>query len=134
MYLSRRKLLIALLAVTAWYAWGNLSRGAGEIATLSAPGGGIEDRYARVWVVQERPYYWIRAEKPTRRWLESIYENPEVVLHVGDERLRCTAEIREDRGAVEHVNALFRAKYGLADEVREAIGNRQPVPVRLLPR
>jgi hypothetical protein len=83
MHLDRRTMLTALLLVTAYYAWGNLSRSVGEIATLHAPGSGIDDHYARVWVVEEGPYYWLRAETPSRRWLESIYENPIVASRPG---------------------------------------------------
>lgn len=133
MHLDRRTMLIALLAVTVYYGWGHVSRAAGEVVTLHAPGSGVDDHYARLWIVEDPPYYWIRAERPSRRWLESIYENPQVTLHRGAQRMRCTAEVREDADALAYVNALFRAKYGLADELRERLGGRDPVPIRLLP-
>jgi hypothetical protein len=134
MGIQRRTLLWALCAVGLYYGWQAFARSAQEVATLYAPVVGADDHYTRVWVVEERPYLWIRAETPARSWLPAVRANPEVVLTHRDRRTEYRAEPRQDPETVAHVNALFRAKYGLADAARDVLSQRQPVPIRLEPR
>jgi hypothetical protein len=134
MRIQRRTLVLALCAVALYYGWKALGRSADEVATLYAPGIGTDDHYTRVWVVEDRPYYWIRAEKPTRSWLPAVRGNPDVTLTLRGQRLALRADIREDPETVIFVDTLFRAKYGLADAARDVLTERHSVPIRLEPR
>lgn len=134
MRIQRRTLVLALCAIGLYYAWQALGRSVDEVATLYAPGLGTDDHYTRVWVVEDRPYTWIRAERPTRSWLPAVRGNPNVTLTRHGQRAAYRAEVREDAETVAFVDALFREKYGLADEARELLAPRQSVPIRLEPR
>jgi hypothetical protein len=123
-----------LLAVAVYFAWHAAANAIGETATLYAPGVGIDDHYTRLWLVEDRPYVWIRAEKPTRSWLPAVRANPNVTLTRHGHRAAYHATVREDPESVAFTNALFRRKYGLADEVRELLEHRDPVPIRLEPK
>jgi hypothetical protein len=128
--LTRRKLLLALCLVAAALVWNAVS--AMEVATLSVPGA-RDDHYARVWVVDAKPYVWIRAETPRRRWLEPLRTNPNVWLWRGGRRHPYRARIWEETDAHAYVDELFRAKYGLLDGIRR-FGRREPtILIRLEP-
>ena len=64
--------------------------------------------------MEAKPFLWIRAESPTRSWLEPLRENPNVYLWRGDVRTAWRAVIWEDQGSDAHayVDELFREKYG----------------------
>jgi len=132
--MTRRTFVLVILAVALYFGGRSFLNAMGEVATLYAPGVGIDDHYTRVWVVEERPYVWIRAEKPTRSWLPAVRANPNVTLTRHGQRAVYHATVREDSQSIAFTNALFRRKYGLADEVREILEQRQPVPIRLEPR
>lgn len=132
--MHRRTVFLLLLAGAAWFAWHAAVNAMGETATLYAPGVGIEDHYTRLWWVEDRPYVWIRAEKPTRSWLPAVRANPNVTLTRDGQRSAWHATLREDGESVAFTNALFREKYGLADELRDLLEDRHPVPIRLEPK
>jgi hypothetical protein len=132
--MHRRTLVLALCAVALYVAWRSVSSSLGEIATLYAPGVGTDDHYTRIWVVEDRPYTWIRAETPTRRWLPAVRSNPSVTLTRHGQRTAYQASVHDDPESATYVDALFREKYGLADEARALLGHRQTVPIRLEPR
>ena len=134
MRIQRKTIVLALCAVALYYGWKALGHSAEEVATLYPPGVGTDDHYTRVWVVEDRPYYWIRAEKPTRSWLPAVRENPEVTLTRRGQRLDFRAVFHEDPESVAFVDAKFREKYGVADAARELLTQRQSVPIRLEPR
>ncbi len=132
--LQRRKsLVLALCAVAAWYGWTTFARSAQETVTLHISGVRNQDHFARVWVVADRPYLWIRAEGPDRRWLRPLEEKQSVILSRDGQRSRYAASVREDLEAREYVDALFREKYGVADVVRGLLVQRQTIPIRLTP-
>jgi hypothetical protein len=87
-----------------------------------------------VWVVDSKPYVWIRAETPERKWLEPLRENPDVFMWRGERRLAYRATIREDDESVTFVNDLFRRKYGFMDELREPLRADPIIPIQLEPR
>lgn len=93
-----------------------------------------EEYYARVWVVDAKPFVWIRAETPTRNWLEPLRENPSVQLWRGEHRLAYQASIREDAESRAYVDQLFRAKYGSVDWLRSYLRRDATTPIRLEPR
>ena len=134
MHIQRRTLVWALCAVGLYYGWQALGRSMDEVATLYAPGVGTDDHYTRLWVVEHRPYLWIRAEKPNRRWLPAVRGNPNVTLTRHGERVAYRAFVHEDAASIAFVDGLFRRKYGFADTAREYLTKRQSVPIRLEPK
>lgn len=129
---QRRKTLVILLCgAAAWYGWTVFSRS--ERVTLHLSDVRHEDYYARIWVVDERPFLWIRAERPDRTWLAPLRESSSVTITRGARRARYAAEVWQGQDAREHVDALFRAKYGFADLVRAWLFHRETVPIRLTP-
>jgi hypothetical protein len=134
MHIQRRTLVYALCALALYFGWQALGRSAIEVATLYAPGVGTDDHYTRIWVVEDRPYTWIRAERPTRSWLPAVRSNPNVTLTRHGQRVNYLATVNEDPEAVVFVDELFRKKYGLADTAREIFTRRQSVPIRLEPK
>lgn len=129
---TRRMLLLALIAALAALTWNTIS--AQEVATLQVADA-RDDYYARLWVVDAKPYVWIRAETPTRRWLEPLRANPNVYLWRGNERKRYRAVLWENQATDAHayVDALFREKYGYVDLFRSLLRTAPTVPIRLEP-
>jgi hypothetical protein len=130
--ITRKTLTIALCAALAALAWNTVK--AQEVVTLHVLGSGSTHHYARVWVVDSRPYLWIRADTPARKWLEPLRENPDVYVWRGDQRYAYRATIREDGESVDFVNELFRRKYGFMDELREPLRADPIIPIQLEPR
>jgi hypothetical protein len=131
--ITRKTLLLAFCVALGALAWNTIA--AQESVTLQVSSA-REDHYAELWVVEAKPYLWLRAETPTRRWLEPLRENPDVMLWRGGQRLFFRAVIWEDKASDAHafVDGLFREKYGWVDQLR-ALGRTAPtVLIRLEPR
>jgi hypothetical protein len=127
---SRRTLLLVLLAAAAALGWNKIS--AQEVATLNVPGSGMEDYYDQVWVVDARPYVWIRAESPDTTWLDPLRQNPDIYLWRNGERAAYHATIWQEKD-VAHVDKLFRRKYGVMEQLRALVRTQPTVPIRLEP-
>jgi hypothetical protein len=130
--LSRKVLFFALCTALGMFGWNTIS--AQETVMLHIPAE-HEDYYATLWVVEAKPYLWIRAETPTRSWLEPLRENPNVYLWRGEVRRRYHAVIWENRGGDAHayVSALFREKYGWFDYARSLLRTTPTTLIRLEP-
>lgn len=131
--ISRKILLWALLVSLGMLAWNKI---AAQETVMLQISGERDDHYARLWVVEAKPYLWIRAETPKRRWLEPLREHPNVFLWRGDQRLGLHAVIWEDRVSDGHayVDSLFRQKYGLVDQARSLLRKEPTILIRLEPR
>lgn len=127
---NRKAWLLAALSLAAWLGWREAIRPL-EVVTLVVPRAGVQDHYARLWVVDDGPYVWIRAETPDRSWLDAIEERTRVTLWRNGEKQRFRATVHER--AAPYVDPLFREKYGLVDRVRELVWRRHSVPIRLKP-
>ena len=123
----RKALIIAFALATGWYAWGQLAQRV-EVVTLFVSGIGVQDHYTRLWVVDDPPYVWLRAERPDRVWVDSLRTHPNVTMWRGEAKLFYRAEILDN--ASPYVDELFALKYGLLDQARGLIG-RQSVAIRL---
>lgn len=130
---TRRSLQLVLCIATAWFVWSVFARSAQETVTLHVSDVRNEDHFARVWVVEDRPFLWIRAEGPDRRWLGPLTQKQQVTLTRAGRRSHYAASVREDAEARSYVDALFREKYGTADLARDVIFDRQTIPIRLTP-
>jgi len=129
---SRKTLLFALCAALGMFGWNMIS--AQETVMLQIPTE-HEDYYTTLWVVEAKPYLWIRAETPTRSWLEPLRDNPDVYVWRGDERHHYHAVVWENRGSEGHayVDALFREKYGWVDWARSLLRTTPTTLIRLEP-
>ena len=123
----------ALLGAAVYFGWENLSPSAQETVVLRTSTLGNEDHFATLWVVDDPPHVWIRAENRQRRWLDSVLRHPEVELRRGDETLHLVATPYDTPDARAYVDAMFREKYGLADRLRELLTPRDTLPIRLDP-
>lgn len=126
-----RFLVLALLAAALWYAKGWVEAHV-EIATLHTRGP-QQVHYTRLFVVDDPPVLWVRAERPDRLWLEALRSNPTVVLRRGDADVRYQALPWNGTGGHQRVDALFREKYGPFDVVSGLLWRRDAVPIRLEP-
>jgi hypothetical protein len=130
---SRRTIFTIGLILTFSYAgWDWLQRNV-EIVTLHAIGE-HDDYFPNLLIVDDGEDAWIRAERPDRFWLEGIRTNPHVTVHRGDQDVRYNAKIWDGESSREHIDALFRAKYGVIDRISAFVWQRDEVPIRLSPR
>jgi len=109
-----------------------------EVVTLRVVAASTEYE-PRLFVVDDAPAIWIRAERPDRLWLAALRANPDVTVHRGDRDIAYHAVVGNDAQAWdgnqshERVDELFRAKYGVFDRVAAWIWRRDAVPIRLIP-
>jgi hypothetical protein len=127
---TRKTLFLALCAALLALAWNTVSTQEKVMLHVS---GTRDDYYARIWVVEAKPYLWIRADSPRRRWLEPLREYPNVYLWRDGDRRPYHAVIWEDAGSSEYVDQLFREKYGYVDLVRSLLRRSPSIPIRLDP-
>lgn len=128
--LSRKMLLWALCIALVAFAWNAVSVQERAMLRVSTA---REEYYSRIWVVDAKPFVWIRAESPKRSWLEPLRENPTVQLTRGELRLTYRARIWDDVESRAYVDALFRAKYGKVDWLRSLLRRDATIPIRLEP-
>lgn len=131
MYATRTTLLWIAIGLGVFSGWKHLSRAAQEVVVLRASGVGHDDHFASLWVIDDGDFTWIRAENPRRLWLRNVRDNPEVELRRGGRSFQYRATVFDTPSARAYVDARFRAKYGLADRVRELLGERDTLPIRL---
>ncbi len=131
--MTRKTTLAVVLCSALGYGAYDWSQKNVEVVTLHASGG-YSDYYPRLFIVDDPPSAWVRAERPDRMWLASVRENPEVVVRRGDVDVAYHAVVWNGEGDHEHVDALFRAKYGSIDLAAAWFWRRDDVPIRLEPR
>jgi hypothetical protein len=129
---SRKSILVLGLSVALFYGGFNWIK-AVEVATLRARPLGTQPHTARVFVVDDPPFVWIRAERPDRLWLKAIRANPEVRVTRENREVAYEAIVSNGRGSHEHVDSLFREKYGVLDVLSGWVSERDAVPIRLEP-
>ena len=72
-------------------------------------------RETRVWIADEGDHAWIEAATPEREFYRDLLARPEAELIRGGSTSRVRAEPVPGPGPQQHLRALLRAKYGLAD-------------------
>ncbi len=128
---SRRAMVYLVIGVAVFFGWKSLSRAAHEVVVLHITGLDHRDHFASLWVVHDQPFVWIRAENRRRRWLSHLRSNPNVELRRRGQTLKYRATLFDTEQARSYVDPQFRAKYGLADWVRERLVARDTLPIRL---
>src|SRR2546422_577952 len=111
---SRRGILGMAMFAALFFAGLDWTQRNVEVVTLRVSGAYTE-HYTRVFIVDDPPVVWVRAERPDRLWLAPLRSNPEVVVYRGDSEIAYHAEVWDGDG--ERVERLFRAKYGVFDRV-----------------
>lgn len=88
----------------------------------------------RVWFAREGDVLWLRADEREPDWLRNLRADPGCTVRIGGRELAARYEPVEDRdGALRHLVALWRAKYGpewVQDWYVEH--GREPVRLRLV--
>ena len=129
---SRKSILGLGICAALAYAGFDWSEKHVELVTLHVSSG-ANDYDPQLFIVDDDGTSWIRAERPDRLWLAAVRANPEVVVHRGDQDIPYHAEIWNRDRDHRHVDALFRAKYGLLDRLAAFVWRRDAVPIRLDP-
>ena len=134
MHVTRRTLVLAGIALALGLAWSALRLGSRDVGVLRTFDGRGMDLYTTLWVVDDAGFVWIRANRPDRRWLSHVQQNPNVELRRSARQRAYRAMIFDKPEARAYVDPLFRAKYGLADRWRAWRDASNTVPIRLEPR
>ena len=76
-----------------------------------------EDPYSvTIWGVQVDNKFFIAGVDDDSRWVENIYENPNVVLAIKDKLYPARATIVKDQGTLRSIGDAYLKKYGYAGE------------------
>ena len=129
----RQAATLLLFGFALFQGWKTFSGAAQETVGLRTSTLHNEDYFATLWVVDDHPYVWIRAEDRSQRWLPAVEANPLVEVRRAGQTLHYRATPHDTPEARAYVDRLFREKYGLADRVRELFGERDTLPIRLDP-
>lgn len=127
----RRILVYLAIGCAVYFGWKRISPAAQETVLLHTAPVRNQDHFATIWVVDDGPYLWIRADSRSRRWLGPVLSDPSLELRRAGETHRYEASPFDKPEAIARVDALFRAKYGLSDRFREWVEDRDPLPIRL---
>jgi hypothetical protein len=123
-----------VIGLALFASWKSLARSAREVAVLHTIAVNHEDRFATLWVVDDGPHLWIRAENRQRHWISHVRANPAVELRRNGQTLALRAVFFDSPEARAYVDPLFREKYGVADALRALLVERDTLPIRLDPR
>jgi hypothetical protein len=130
--MSRKSILVLGICAALFYVGYDWIDDNVEVVTVRVTGR-FEDYYPKLFIVDDPPAVWIRAERPDRLWLDSVRANPRVVVRRGDVDIPYRAEVMDGDDDQERVDELFHAKYGVLDDLAAWIWRRDSVPIRLEP-
>jgi hypothetical protein len=129
--MTRGRLIFLLAALAVFVGWQHLAIFGRETAVLHIPPTDRnQDTFVTLWVVEDAEGPWIRAESPSRLWLEQLRDDALVELTWNGRTSRYRASRRDSPETRAYVDRLFRAKYGPADRIR-ALQPGPSVPIRL---
>ena len=121
---SRRGILGIAFCAALFFAGLDWTQKNVEVVTLHVSGG-YTDHYPQVFIVDDPPGVWVRAERPDRIWLASLRSNPEVVVSRGGHDVAYHAEVWNGDGGHQRIDELFRAKYGAFDRLLARIPEKE---------
>jgi len=129
-----RALMVVVGVATAAIVLGALWIDEGEVVTLSTADEASHVHHTQLWTVELDGTRYLRASAPDVAWLARIRVQPAVALDFGGLRVEFSATPVEDPGLRARVNQAMANKYGFADRVWGALGDRAAsVPIRLDP-
>ncbi len=134
MQITRDKFFLVVSLLILFGGWNAVRAGGREVAVLRTFDVNGSDSFTSLWVVEDGNFLWIRANRPDRRWLAALRQNPEVELSRDGVAQWYRALVFDKPSARPFVNARFREKYGLAETWREWTAKTETVPVRLAER
>ncbi len=134
MHLTHRTLVLAGIALVLGFAWFAIRAGGRDVGVLRTFDVQGKDLYTTLWVVDDAEFVWIRANRPDRKWLFHVQQNPNVQLRRFGRQGTYRAVVFDKPDARTYVAPRFRAKYGLADRWRAWRDGSDTVPIRLEPR
>lgn len=126
----RKSLLLLCLLGALAFAGFNWIDAHVEVVTLHVRGH-LKDHYPTVFIVDDPPNIWIRAERPDRLWLASLRVDPELSVRRAGRDISYQAQIWNGTGGHRQVDELFRAKYGIFDTLSGWVWRRNAIPIRL---
>jgi hypothetical protein len=104
----------------------------GEVVTLSTVDAESHVHHTQLWTVELDGSRYLRASTADVGWLARLRAHPAVELDFGGLRAEFSATPLEDTGLRTRVNQAMANKYGFADRVWGALGDRgASVPIRL---
>jgi len=130
MGLTRGRILLLLIAASAFFGWKNLADSDSAVLHIP-PARQSRDTYVKLWFVEDDRDLWIRAEDRERLWLGLLEGSPEIELTRRGHTVRYRAEPMDTPDAQAYVDRLFLEKYGLLDRLRGSLLPRDSVPIRL---
>jgi hypothetical protein len=133
-HVNRRTLVLAVIALAVGLAWSAIRVGGRDVAVLRTFDVQGQDLYTTLWVADDNRFVWIRANRPDRKWLLHVQENPNVQLWRSGRPRAYRAKVFDNPEGRAYVDPRFREKYGLADRWREWRDGNDTVPIRLEPR
>ena len=121
-------LALAVLAVVS--SWVH----EGEVVTLTTFDAEQHPRRSRLWIVEVDGARYVRADLRGARWVSRLRTRPQVELQRDGVHERCQAVPVDDPAVREAVGNAMEAKYGLLDELLDAVrDDEDTIPVRLDP-
>lgn len=85
----------------------------------------------RLWFAHEDGVLWLRTDDRASDWLRNLQADPRCTVRIGDAEFAARYQAVEDRdGALRHLVALWRAKYG-PEWVQDWYVEKGREPVRL---
>lgn len=132
MRVNRQTLVLAAVVLAGFAGWSAIRPADKEVAVLRVFDGHGKDYFASLWVVDDSSgFVWIRADRPDEAWLSAVEANPKVELRRRGRSRSFVATVYDRPETRAYVAPLFRAKYGIADRLREWRSGRDTIPVRL---
>ena len=129
--MTRGKILFALVLVAVFIGWQNLSVFGRETAVLHIPPTvRSQDTFVTLWFVEDAQGRWLRAENRRRLWLVLLQDEQQIELAHDGRTNSYRARVSDDPETQVYVDALFREKYGPADQIRGLLPGSS-VPIRL---
>lgn len=106
----------------------------GEVVTLLTTDGDSHVQDTQLWTIELDGVRYLRASNSRAEWFLRLRERPVVELEVAGTLTRYRAVALDDSALRSRVNAEMADKYGFADRLWGALGDRSvSIPIRLDP-
>ena len=129
-----RAVMIVMGVVAATLVLGAVGIDEGEVVTLLTTDSDSHVQDTQLWTVELDGVHYLRASNSRVAWLLRLRERPVVELEVADQLTRYRAVPLDDSALRSRVNAEMAEKYGFADRLWGALGDRSvSIPIRLDP-
>ena len=129
-----RAVLGVVGVVAAAIVLGALWLDEGEVVILFSTDAAENTHHTQLWTVELDGAHYLRASTSNVAWLARLRAHPVVELDFGGRTVEYRATPLTDADVRERVNVAMAHKYGLADRIWGAWGDRDAsIPIRLDP-